>query len=307
MKKAEIYILSGFLGSGKTTLLKRLLEDERSLGRKVAVMMNELGQVSIDSDAIDDDVELKELLGGCICCSIQDKLESQLQGLLVEEKPDVIYIETTGAAHPVEVLDAILSPLFADKLFVKGIITTIDGTRWKDRKALSPQMQQLILEQVRHADFIIVNKINELEEKDQAGITFEIQSINSNARCLLTNYSQVAIGDIRKLSVSFEEAAKKDSQLIPLNLTTFVYQFKSAVSHSDFEVFLKQLPETIYRIKGYVKFSSSDFPTLFQFSYGMPLYMKENMNLPLNLVFIGENIDWNKLQQQLNVLEKNKE
>ncbi|MEH7300723.1 CobW family GTP-binding protein [Neobacillus drentensis] len=307
MKKAEIYILSGFLGSGKTTLLKRLLEDERSLGRKVAVMMNELGQVSIDSDAIDDDVELKELLGGCICCSIQDKLESQLQGLLVEEKPDVIYIETTGAAHPVEVLDAILSPLFADKLFVKGIITTIDGTRWKDRKALSPQLQQLILEQVRHADFIIVNKINELEEKDQASITFEIQSINSNARCLLTNYSQVAIGDIRKLSVSFEEAANKKSQRIPLNLTTFVYQFKSAVSHSDFEVFLKQLPETIYRIKGYVKFSSSDFPTLFQFSYGMPLYMKENMNLPLNLVFIGENIDWNKLQQQLNVLEKNKE
>jgi G3E family GTPase len=307
MKKAEIYILSGFLGSGKTTLLKRLLEDERSLGRKVAVMMNELGQVSIDSDAIDDDVELKELLGGCICCSIQDKLESQLQGLLVEEKPDVIYIETTGAAHPVEVLDSILSPLFADKLFVKGIITTIDGTRWKDRKALSPQLQQLILEQVRHADFIIVNKINELEEKDQASITFEIQSINSNARCLLTNYSQVAIGDIRKLSVSFEEAEKKESQRIPLNLTTFVYQFKSAVSHSDFEVFLKQLPETIYRIKGYVKFSSSDFPTLFQFSYGMPLYMKENMNLPLNLVFIGENIDWNKLQQQLNVLEKNKE
>ncbi|MGG3564573.1 CobW family GTP-binding protein [Neobacillus rhizosphaerae] len=307
MKKAEIYILSGFLGSGKTTLLKRLLEDERSLGRKVAVMMNELGQVSIDSDAIDDDVELKELLGGCICCSIQDKLESQLQGLLVEEKPDVIYIETTGAAHPVEVLDAILSPLFADKLFVKGIITTLDGTRWKDRKALSPQLQQLILEQVRHADFIIVNKINELDEKDQACITFEIQSINSVARCLLTNYSQVAIGDIRKLSVSFEEAAKKDSQQIKLNLTTFVYQFKSAVSHSDFEVFLKQLPETIYRIKGYVKFSSSDFPTLFQFSYGMPLYMKENMNLPLNLVFIGENIDWNKLQQQLNVLEKNKE
>src|SRR5438105_4581578 len=81
MNKAEVYILSGFLGSGKTTLLKRLLEDERRLGRKIAVMMNELGKVSIDSDAVtDDDVALKELLGGCICCSIQDKLESQLQG-----------------------------------------------------------------------------------------------------------------------------------------------------------------------------------------------------------------------------------
>lgn len=305
MKKAEIYILSGFLGSGKTTLLKRLLEDERRLGRKVAVMMNELGQVSIDSNVVDDDVELKELLGGCICCSIQDKLEAQLQGLLVVEKPDVIYIETTGAAHPVEVLDGILSPLFAEKLHIKGIITTIDGTRWKNRKALSPQLQQLILEQVRHADFIIVNKISELEEKEQANITFEIQSINSNARCLLTNYSQVSIGDLRKLSVSFEEALRKDSQQIKLNLTTFVHQFQNAINHLEFETFLKKLPDTIYRIKGYVKFSSSDLPYLFQFSYGMPLYMKENMNLPLNLVFIGENIDWNEIQQQLVHLEKN--
>jgi G3E family GTPase len=193
MKKAEIYILSGFLGSGKTTLLKRLLEDEQKSSRKVAVMMNELGKVSIDSNAVDGDVSLKELLGGCICCTIQDKLEAQLQGLLVEDKPDVIYIETTGAAHPVEVLDAILSPLFADKLMIKGIITTVDGTRWKDRKLLSPQLQQLILEQVRHADFIIINKMNDLQEKEQAAISFEIQAINQTARCLLTNYSQELI------------------------------------------------------------------------------------------------------------------
>ncbi|MDF2856950.1 MAG: cobalamin biosynthesis protein, partial [Neobacillus sp.] len=55
MNKTEVFILSGFLGSGKTTLLKRLLEDERRLGRKVAVMMNELGKVSIDSNAVEDE------------------------------------------------------------------------------------------------------------------------------------------------------------------------------------------------------------------------------------------------------------
>jgi G3E family GTPase len=304
MKKAEVYILSGFLGSGKTTLLKRLLEDEQIHGRKVAVMMNELGKVAIDSDAINDDVALKELLGGCICCSIQDKLEAQLQGLLVEDKPDVIYIETTGAAHPVEVLDAILSPLFADKLMIKGIITTVDGTRWKDRKSLSPQLQQLILEQVRHADFIIINKMNDLEEMEQGSITFEIQAINSKARCLLTNYSQVSIAQLRMLSVSYEKTLEKKSQRMDLNLTTFVYQFKSAISQTKFEEFLKALPDTIYRIKGYVKFDSSDYPFLFQFSYGMPLYMKEFMNLPLNLVFIGENIDWIRIEAELANLEK---
>ncbi|MBT2699275.1 GTP-binding protein [Bacillus sp. ISL-40] len=304
MKKAEVYILSGFLGSGKTTLLKRLLEDEQRLGRKTAVMMNELGKVSIDSDAVEgEDVSLKELLGGCICCSIQDKLEAQLQGLLLDEKPEVIYIETTGAAHPVEVLDAILSPLFADKLLIKGILTTVDGKRWMERKSLSPQLQQLILEQVRHADFIIINKMNELKENEQAKIIFEIQSINSNARCLLTNYSQVPTEQLRKLSVSFEKE-KKESQRVTINLTTFVYQFKTAISHAEFENFLKRLPDTIYRIKGYVKFDHSDLPFLFQFSYGMPIYLKEDMNMRLNLVFIGEGINWNGIETQLENLEK---
>jgi G3E family GTPase len=303
MKKAEVYILSGFLGSGKTTLLKRLLEDEHKSGRKTAVMMNELGKVSIDSDAVaGEDVSLKELLGGCICCSIQDKLEAQLQGLLLDEKPEVIYIETTGAAHPVEVLDAILSPLFADKLLIKGILTTVDGTRWMDRKLLSPQLQQLILEQVRHADFIIINKMNELKENEQARITFEIQSINQNARCLLTNYSQVSIEQLRRISVSFQKEAKL-SQRINLNLSTYVYQFKTAINQTNFENFLKHLPDTIYRIKGYVKFDYSNLPFLFQFSYGMPIFMKEEMNMPLNLVFIGENINWQEIETQLEILE----
>ncbi|MDR6998215.1 GTP-binding protein [Neobacillus niacini] len=303
MKKSEVYILSGFLGSGKTTLLKRILEEEHKKGRKVAVMMNELGEVSIDSDAVDEDVALKELLGGCICCSIQDKLEAQLQGLLINDKPDVIYIETTGAAHPVEVLDAILSPLFANVLHIKGIVTTVDGLRWVNRKSMSPQLQQLILEQIRHADFIIVNKMSELSDSEQARINFEIQSLNSKARCLLTNYSQVSLNQLKELSVSYPDKTNARISQKDLNLSTFVYQFRGPVSHTRFEEFLKALPDTIYRMKGYLKFDPNSNPFLFQFSYGMPLYMREQMNLPLNLVFIGENIDWDQIKTALERLE----
>ncbi|MEH7121039.1 GTP-binding protein [Neobacillus vireti] len=300
MKKTEVYILSGFLGSGKTTLLKRLLEDERSHGRKVAVLMNELGQVSIDSDVVEEDVSLKELLGGCICCSIQDKLEEQLQELLIEEHPEVIYIETTGAAHPVEVLDSILSPLFADQLFIKGIITTVDGTRWKDRKMLSPDLQQLILEQVRNADFILINKFDYLAENEQAQLIFEMQGLNSKAPCLLTNYSKVPIEKLRNLALD----AKKESGHIHLNLSTFVYQFHKPISETGFEEFLKNLPDTIYRIKGYLKFQHSEQPFLFQYAYGMPLYMKEYMNRRLNLVFIGENVNWSTIKEKLASLQE---
>lgn len=302
--ETEIYILSGFLGSGKTTLLKQLLTEEKKQNRKVAVMMNELGKVSIDSNVVGDDIPLKELLDGCICCTIQDKLEAQLQGLLVMEKPDVIYIETTGAAHPVEVLDAILSPLFADKLNVKGIISIVDGKRWLNRKSLNPQVQQLIIEQVRHADLILLNKTDELTEEEQSRLSMDIHSLNSHAFSILTTYAKVPMQQVRKLSTSKKEIQVHSHVASDLKLGTFVYKFEHPVEQMEFESFLRNLPDTIYRIKGYIKFRSSKYPILFQFSYGMPLYLKENMNLPLNLVFIGENINWMLIEEQLRLLEK---
>lgn len=304
MKKAEVYILSGFLGTGKTTLLKQILQHEKNSGRNIAVMMNELGSVSIDSDAVDTDVPLKELLGGCICCTIQDKLESQLQGLLFDHDLDAIYIETTGAAHPVEVLDAVLSPLFADKLAIKGIITTVDGKQWLNRQSLDPQVHQLLLEQVKHADLNIVNKSDLLNESEKAKISMDIQGLNPQAKCILSTYSKVPLKLLEELA--YTEKAKSAGAHVQadLRLSTFVYQFQSAISQKDFEDFLRLMPDSIYRIKGYVLFDHSQYPDLFQYSYGMPLYMKEYMKMPLNLVFIGQVTDWSQLEQQLKELEK---
>jgi G3E family GTPase len=304
MKKTEVYILSGFLGTGKTTLLKQILLHEKNNERKIAVMMNELGSVSIDSDAVDTDVPLKELLGGCICCTIQDKLESQLQGLLFDHDLDAIYIETTGAAHPVEVLDAVLSPLFADKLAIKGIITTVDGRQWLNRPTLNPQVHQLLLEQVKHADLIIVNKSDLLNESEQAKISMDIQGLNPQAKCILSTYSKVPMKLLEGLA--YTEKAKSAGAHVQadLRLSTFVHQFRGAVSQKDFEDFLRSLPDSIYRIKGYVLFDHSQYPDLFQYSYGMPLYIKEYMKMPLNLVFIGQVTDWSQLEQKLKEMEK---
>lgn len=305
MKKTEVFILSGFLGTGKTTLLKRILLHEKENSRKIAVMMNELGNVSIDSDAIETDVPLKELLGGCICCTIQDKLESQLQGLLFDHSLDAIYIETTGAAHPVEVLDAVLSPLFANKLEIKGILTTVDGTMWLNRSSFNPQVQQLLLEQVKHADLVIVNKSDLLTDAEQGKINLAIQYLNPKAKCILSSYSKMPMNMLETLSTT-KKSNKSDVHVqTDLRLSTFVYQFQKAISHSSFEDFLRLLPDSIYRIKGYVLFGNSQYPDLFQYSYGMPLYMKEYMKMPLNLVFIGQVTDWQDIELQLQQLELN--
>lgn len=172
---------------------------------------------------------------------------------------------------------------------------------------MTPQVLQLLIEQIRHADCLLVNKIDLLTEDEQAKVIQEVQSINSTAFTLLTKNAKVPIKRIRELSLLPKEKQSSSRIGTDLHLSTFVYQFKGAVDRSAFEGFLRELPDTLYRMKGYIKFSSLAYPQLFQFSYGMPVYFQEEMNIPLNMVFIGENMDWDKIESALQSLEKPKE
>jgi G3E family GTPase len=304
MSNVEVYILSGFLGSGKTTLLRNILKQEQEKNRKMAVVMNEVGSVSIDSDTVSDNIPLKELLNGCVCCTIQDQFEVQLHSLLQEYALDAIYIETTGVAHPVEVLDACLSPLFADKVDVRGIISLVDAKRWKDRQQLSPQLQVLLKEQIRHADVILINKIDDLSERDQASVSFEIQSLNPQALTILTTYAQVNLEDIQKLKLVTKEPHKQAQLQQQLRIQTYVHTFTRPVDMEKFEEWLRNLPDTIYRMKGYVRFNHLDGLYSFQYSYGMPIYMKEIMNVPTNLVIIGDALNKEQIKKELEQIEQ---
>ncbi|WP_421378965.1 CobW family GTP-binding protein [Bacillus salacetis] len=303
--KKDVYLLSGFLGSGKTTLLKNLIAALKDKGLKPAVLMNELGSVSIDSQEVEEGTPLKELLDGCICCSIQDKLESQLQELLFQDDFDVLVIETTGAAHPVEVVDAVMSPLFADRFHFKGIITVVDGKQWVSRGAYSPQVLQLMREQIRHAHLLVFNKEDLLSEMEKGTALFEIQQINPNAKLLITNYSKVSPSDLLNLEGKHQSGERKKSAIgHQLNLRAYVHTFSGSVSQTGFEEWMKTLPDTIYRMKGYIPFSGRKYPYMFQYSYGMPLIFPENMNLPKTLVIIGEELDESKLRNELKELEE---
>jgi len=304
MKETEVYILGGFLGSGKTTLLRNILKQENEAGRKVAVLLNELGSVSVDSGLIDDDVPLKELFGGCICCTIQDKLEVQLHELLTENELEAVYIETTGAAHPVEVLDAIMSPLFAEKLAYKGIITVVDLLRWRDREQLSPQLRQLLVEQIHHADFILLNKKDLVTEMEAAQLLYSIQALNADAVCLLTEQAEVSIASLQQLKRKQSHQHQELDVNHHLHLSAIVYSFEGAIKQTDFEEWMRSLPDTVYRMKGYVAFTHSQYPYLFQYSYGMPMLMNEMMKMPLNIVIIGENVQKEQLISELKELER---
>lgn len=303
MKKVEIYILSGFLGAGKTTLLQNILSEEHHNNRKIAVIMNELGEVSIDSDVIPEETPLKELLNGCVCCTIQGQLEVQLENMLREYELDAIYIETTGVAHPIEVLDACLSPLFADQLEVKAILTIVDAKRWKNRASLSIQLRKLLMEQIEHADVILLNKIDSLSENEKAMTISEVQSLNPSGKLFMTEFARIPLSSIQINKINEKHQHEQAHVHNHLHVRSYVHTFSNPVDLEKFEHFLRGMPDTIFRIKGYIRFSHTKESFLFQYSYGMPLYMKEPMNRQQTLVFIGEHLDHSLLQMQLSALE----
>lgn len=283
----DVYLISGFLGSGKTTLLKRLLMQVKERGLKPAVFMNEVGALNIDSQQVEDDVPMKELLDGCICCTGSEKSEAQIQTLLAGPAFDVLIIETTGAAHPVEAMEAIFSPLFAEKLNFKGIVTVADSKRWTARNAMSPQIRSLFLEQIRHADLLLANKMDLLSESEQAQVIFEMQSLNPKARIVQTVQSKVGFGELQKLTAS----DKEQSEALPLsklNLKAEVITFNEPVKRERFEDWVKSLPDDVYRIKGYVPLEGNKYPHAFQYAYGMIQWLPEYMKMPPQIVVIGE-------------------
>lgn len=284
----DVYLFSGFLGSGKTTLLKHMIQQAKEAGLKPAVFMNELGEMNFDSEAVEDGVPLKELLDGCICCTGSEKSEAQIQMLLAEEEFDVLMIETTGAAHPVEALDAIFSPLFADRLHFKGIVTVADSKRWLGRSQLSPQVRSLYLEQIRHADLILANKMDLLSESEQGTVSYEIQSLNPSAQIIQTVNAKVPFAALQKMAAK-EKGGIEKAPVSKLNLNAVVLRFSEPVKRERFEDWLRELPESVYRIKGYVPLEGDKYPHAFQYAYGMAQWLPEYMKLEPQIVVIGEN------------------
>ncbi|MFS0576368.1 GTP-binding protein [Sporosarcina sp. 179-K 3D1 HS] len=290
----DVYLFSGFLGSGKTSLLLHIIRQLKEQGKKPAVLMNEFGNLSFDSDQVQGagEVPLKELLDGCICCTGSEQTEAQLQGLLAENDDiDVILIETTGAAHPVEALDAVYSPLFAERIQIKGIVTVVDSRRWIDRNQLSPQMKVLFLEQILHAHLLLANKADLLTEGELASVTMQLADLNPNAPIIQTVNAEIGFDLIEKMLAQQQQPALPIQSAKNLPLSSKLLTFTEEVQKESFEEWVRSLPETIYRMKGYVPIQGVKNPMLFQYAYGMVNWLPEYVKMEPRLVIIGEDLE----------------
>lgn len=289
----DVYLFSGFLGSGKTSMLTDVIRQLKEKDLKPAVIMNELGKLPFDSQAVEKDIPLKEMLEGCICCSGAEKTEAQIQSLLLDSDFDVLIIETTGAAHPVEALDAVYSPLFAEQLNVKGIVTVADSKLWLNRETLTPQVRSLFMEQIRHAHLLLANKTDLLTEAEQAQVVYELQGFNPHSFILQTTNGRVPLRLLEDLKAT-AQVDKEDVVKAPIasmHLGSRLVEFDDVdFTQEQFEDWVRTLPETVYRMKGYVPIEGVKNPMLFQYAYGMVQWLPEYVKMPAKLVIIGEDV-----------------
>ncbi|KFZ43495.1 GTP-binding protein [Anoxybacillus flavithermus] len=293
----DVYILSGFLGSGKTTVLQRLLQNDKHSGRRASVLMNEFGEFAVDSLLIDQHTPLKELLNGCICCTMKDEVELQLLSLYKEHKPDVVYVETTGVAHPIDVFDACLSPLIAPYICVKCIITVVDVARWNSRDQLPRRMLKLITEQVKHADNIILNKCDSVDQFVVDRAMEEIKAFNARASIQCVTYGNIRVNALlERDDIVIENKHEVLHVKKHLHIRSMTYEFQNPIDRRTFLKWMEHVEENIFRIKGFVRFTDDPSQTyIFQYAYGEPCLIPISFSFPNNLVLIGTDLDREKI------------
>lgn len=326
-----IYILSGFLGSGKTTLLSLLLSYWKGQGLKPAVIMNEIGEVNLDGLAVGPDVPMAEMLDGCICCSIRADLSVELYELIQNESPDLVIIEATGAANPMEIFDAVSEASLYLKLDIKPMITIVDTAYFSELyTSQQGKTYRLMMEQIRCSSSLIMNKLDRLTHEQQMKVKELLIKLNPHAkifeavRCevnldeLLSNR---AVGDPHALENHQQHAEcghdhphgehcnhpdHHHTHHSHNHVTVYTYYFKAAVNSIQFEQFVKELPREVYRAKGILHFSDTSSRFLFQYAYRESDYLKitPQGQVPDVAVFIGEHFDQELIRTALEQMEQ---
>ena len=158
------HIISGFLGAGKTTLLKFVLA-QKPQNEVWAVIMNEFGQIGVDQLLLIDDegYSIKEMLGGCLCCSSQLSLQITLSRLLNDVRPNRLFIEPTGLGHPAQIIGQLTEPHWQQYLSVKSPVTVVDGSKLKDVQWVR---QNLYEDQLKAAKIIVVSHQDLMNDED---------------------------------------------------------------------------------------------------------------------------------------------
>ena len=303
-----VTIITGFLGSGKTTLLNQILQNE--LSQKVAVLVNEFGDINIDSQLLvsyDDD--MVELSNGCICCTINEGLVKAVERILSrEEKVDRLIIETTGVADPLPIILTFVGSDFRDFTRLDSVITLIDA------ESFTPEhfQSEVAYKQIAYGDILLLNKTDLATSEQITVLETYIASIKKNPRIIQTQHAQVSLPLILDVGLtqkdSFPEAEDHAHHHHSHHLEAEGFVSLSFESDRPFDVYKfqkflnEELSQKVFRAKGIIWFAGSQLRHIFQLCGQRNDIKSEPWSTPPanQLVFIGRHLDTDKLRQQLN-------
>jgi len=302
----NVYLITGFLGAGKTTLLNHILKNLD--GTRNVVIENEFGKASIDGGLIAKQYsQLYELNNGCICCSLDEELYDVLTVLAQsEERPDNLFIETTGVADAGTVAE-IFKREDVKKVFrLKKVICVTDAETVEDYITETEEtIRQIVI-----SDLIIINKTGFVSPE----YVIKLQGLMSS----LNPFAQIVLSSDGEISIEALEGERKEAETLPeigKNFThTNVHKIKTVTYKTENVFYRDYLMHTlnvslmihykqIYRVKGFVKFEGSDEKVLVQ-STGKRLTFESYGNWatldPVSeLVFIGVGLEMAAIQRIL--------
>ncbi len=304
-----VTIITGFLGSGKTTLLNHILTNRQDL--KVAVLVNEFGDINIDSQLLVTVTEdMIELSNGCICCTISSGLlETVHQVLAREQAIDYLVIETTGIANPLPIAMTFFSTELRNLTTVDSILTVVDAETFD---LDSHHESEAAYQQVIYGDIVMLNKIDLVSPERLENLEQSIQAIKSGARILRSQQGQVPLALILDVDLaqagSALQVVEAGDELVGSHLVNDGFKavsFKSSrpFALKKFQEFLDyHLPETVCRAKGILWFVESPACHIFQLSgKRFSIDDRQWVDPPSNqMILIGRDLNALTLQQLLN-------
>lgn len=275
--RTPLTVLTGPLGSGKTTLLRHILT---VMPRKIAILMNEFGEIAIDTKILQGkNVEMADLGGGCVCCSLLGEFEAAVDEIIATVNPDHIVVETTGVAEPDALVFDIQESL--PQIRLDGVITVIDA----DGLVKYPQVGHTSRIQIESADILLLNKVDLVSEQELETITDKLHSINEIASIIHTVRCQIdpdllfGIGRSR-LQPSPHHRHQPEFE-------SFSYTSQRVCDRPCFTEFADSLAPIVYRAKGFVQFPEGTH--LFNFVTGR-WDLEPFEPATTELVFIGKQI-----------------
>ncbi len=185
-KQIPISVFTGFLGSGKTTLLNKIIQSNPQI--KFGLIINEFGEIGIDGQILDNPKEeIVEMSNGCMCCVVRSDLIQVIEKMVDSGKVDYILIETSGLAEPMPIIQTFMS-MNSSKCLMDALVTIVDCVNYQQHSL----QFATVLDQIKMADILLLNKVEEISEQELAKIKQNLQDLNSQAS-IVVNVEELPI------------------------------------------------------------------------------------------------------------------